>query len=105
MWRCIGHVYMICVVRRAGLRSRRIPHFGQSPGCSLSTPSHMGQKYSGATLRLGTELLLNFGESPSSPQQWAVEVGSDTTPEGFIDVIIVLKNRSKRESEPFCNIP
>ena len=29
----------------AGLRSSAIPHFGQSPGLSDSTPGHIGQKY------------------------------------------------------------
>ena len=29
----------------AGFRSSAIPHFGQVPGLSLSTPSHIGQKY------------------------------------------------------------
>jgi hypothetical protein len=28
-----------------GFRSRAIPHFGQSPGLSDSTPGHIGQKY------------------------------------------------------------
>jgi len=32
-------------VLKAGLRSSRMPHFGQSPGLSDSTPSHIGQKY------------------------------------------------------------
>ncbi len=30
---------------QAGLRSRAMPHFGQSLGCSDSTPGHIGQKY------------------------------------------------------------
>jgi hypothetical protein len=30
---------------QAWFRSRAIPHFGQSPGLSLTTPSHIGQKY------------------------------------------------------------
>ena len=33
------------VSRKVGLRSSAIPHFGQLPGLSLSTPSHIGQKY------------------------------------------------------------
>ena len=31
--------------RHAGFRSRAMPHFGQSPGPSETTPSHIGQKY------------------------------------------------------------
>ena len=30
---------------KAGLRSRAMPHFGQAPGRSDSTPGHIGQKY------------------------------------------------------------
>ena len=30
---------------QAGFRSKAIPHFGQSPGSSDSTPGHIGQKY------------------------------------------------------------
>jgi hypothetical protein len=33
----------------AGLRSRAMPHFGQSPEVSDSTPGHIGQKYLAAT--------------------------------------------------------
>jgi hypothetical protein len=29
----------------AGFRSNAMPHFGQSPGLSDSTPGHIGQKY------------------------------------------------------------
>jgi hypothetical protein len=29
----------------AGFRSKAMPHFGQSPGWSDSTPGHIGQKY------------------------------------------------------------
>jgi hypothetical protein len=29
----------------AGFRSNGMPHFGQSPGLSDSTPGHIGQQY------------------------------------------------------------
>ena len=39
-----------------------MPHFGQSPGTSETTPSHIGQKY----------FAEDFGEGAlaSPPQQW-----------------------------------
>lgn len=42
----MGHVHIFEVsALKAGLRSSRMPHFGQSPGVSDSTPGHIGQKY------------------------------------------------------------
>jgi len=46
------------------LRSSAIPHFGQVPGLSDSTPGHIGQKYFAAA-----EGFTSFAECSWPPQQ------------------------------------
>jgi hypothetical protein len=42
----MGQVYVVFPEpTHAGLRSSAMPHFGQSPRLSDSTPAHIGQKY------------------------------------------------------------